>query len=149
MIFDKEVQEYFEDDPVQKDRNIIKTLQRRFDSKFSSSHGQLPAVLNLGTPDRRKRFAYGKINETGVFTRKGSNNMSMEPNRSNSRGSNNQLKFGRGRDLTRSRGNLLALNAMDNIKEQNLSNRNSHVSGVLDVRNSNMVTRPNSNRATY
>ena len=37
MIFDKEVQGYFEDDPVQNERNVIKTIQKRFDLKFSNS----------------------------------------------------------------------------------------------------------------
>lgn len=91
MIFDKEVQEYFEDDPVQSDRNVIKTLQKRFDAKFSSSHGNLPhqeAIPKLATPDKRRRKAYGRVHETGVFTRKDSKNMSIEP-RSQSRNSNN------------------------------------------------------------
>lgn len=73
MIFNKEVQSYFEDDPMPNDRNIIKALQKRFDAKFSSSDGHLPKhedfIPQLCTPDQRNLLSNGEANQSWVFKR--------------------------------------------------------------------------------
>lgn len=84
IIYDKEVLDYFEEDAQDPAKNTSKfNSLRGFGLKFDQSYKNLNNIAddlipNLGPPDQRRRAGYGKIHETGVFTRKDSNNRSIE-----------------------------------------------------------------------